>query len=145
VRTDLKYDFLKKVVAQAGVQPSDRQADIQRKLTPWFLPVLRWALEQIRDHAATEGAQMVILLVPTPINPDYIATDFDSLLPAVGKVGVPVVDLRDTFRNAENLRDFEVIPGKDIHPNVKGHETIFENLYSGLRAQPKAWAILAGN
>jgi hypothetical protein len=144
-RTDLKYDFLKKVVAQAGVQPSDRQADIQRKLTPWFLPVLRWALEQIRDHAATEGAQMVILLVPTPINPDYIATDFDSLLPAVGKVGVPVVDLRDTFRNAENLRDFEVIPGKDIHPNVKGHETIFENLYSGLRAQPKAWAILAGN
>jgi len=144
-RTDLKYDFLRRTVAQAGVQPSDRQSDIQRKLTPYFLPVLQWALEQIRDHAAAEGARMVILLVPTPINPDYIATDFDSLLPALGKVGVPVVDLRNTFRNAANLRDFEVIPGKDIHPNVRGHQAIFENLYAGLRAQPNAWTMVAGN
>lgn len=141
--TDLKYDFLRHVVSQAGVQPSDHLPTIRTKLAPFFLPVTRWALEQIRDHAASEGAQMIIVLVPAPIDPDFIAADFNRLRPAVDSVGVPVIDLRDTFRSV-NPDDVRVDAAKDIHPNARGHAMIFENLWNKLQAQPDAWAALAG-
>jgi len=142
--TDLKYDYLRRVVAQAGVQPTDHLPSIPRKLAPNFLPVIHWALEQIRDHAASEGAQMIIVLVPSAIDPNYIATDFSRLRQAMDSLGVPVIDLRNTFRSV-NLQDVQVVPYKDIHPNVRGHEMIFEDLYAQLQARPDAWAALVGN
>jgi hypothetical protein len=141
---DLKYDYLRRVVVQAGVQPTDHLAVIEKKLAPFSLPVIRWALEQVRDHAASQGAQMIIVLVPTPIDPKFVAADFDRLHLAIDGVGVPVIDLRDTFRSA-NPDDVQVVPQKDIHPNARGHEMLFENLYAKLRAQPEAWAALVGN
>ncbi len=64
---DPKYDFLRRVDAQAGLQPSDHMNALMRKLTPFHFQITQWALEQIRDHAAAEGAQMVVVLVPAPI------------------------------------------------------------------------------
>ncbi len=142
-RKDLKYQFLREVVARAGVRPSDRLVTMAEKLKPFFIPVTRWALGQIRDHAASQGAQMIIVLVPGVINPDFTANDFNRLHPAVDGLGVPVIDLRDTFRSV-SLRDFEVTPGKDFHPNARGHERIFDALYSALQARPEVLATLTG-
>ena len=142
--SDLKYDFLRRVAAQAGIQPSDSRSIASRKLAPFFLPVTRWALEQIRNQVASEGARMIVVLVPVPIDPHVTAADFDALHPAVDSIGVPVIDLRDTFRSA-NLPSLQVVPGSDIHPNTRGHEMLFEDLYSKLRAQPDAWSALTGS
>ena len=142
-RNDLKYDFLRSVAVQAGIQRTDQRLTILHRLTPFFIPITRWALEQIRDQAAAGGAQMVIVLVPAAIDPRATAADFDELRPAMDNAGVPVIDLRDTFRSA-NLRNLQVIPDADIHPNLRGHEMIFENLYAKLRAEPAALAAVAG-
>ena len=142
--TDLKYDFLRALIARAGIRPTDRGATIRMKLAPFFLPLTHWALEQIQQHASAEGAQIIILLVPAVIDANVSAADFDQLRPAVDGIGVPVIDLRDTFRSAR-LSDFQVVPGVDIHPNLRGHELIFENLYAKVLAQPGALATLAGN
>jgi hypothetical protein len=142
--TDLKYDFLRRIAAQAGVRPDDHLNTVVVKLKPFFDPLTRQALEQIRDHAARQGARMIIVLVPVPIEPSVTDEDFDNLRPAVDAVGVPVIDLRDTFRSV-NLKDVQVVPEGDIHPNALGHKMIYESLYSHLRAQPDAWAVLTGN
>ena len=143
-KTDLKYDFLRQVVAKAGVQPTDHLPRIKTKLAPYFLPVVRWSLEQIRDRAASEGAQMLIVMVAAPVSPGFIASQFDQLRPIIDEIGVPVVDLRDTFMSSANLDELQVVPKTDIHPNVRGHEMIFENLYGKLRNQPAAWTALVG-
>jgi hypothetical protein len=140
---DLKYDFLRRVVAQAGIQPADHTATIARKLEPHFLEVTRWALDQIRDHAASQGAQMVIILVPAPIDPDIIAEEFDEIRPTIDSVGVPVIDLRDAFRSMK-LYDLQVRPREDVHPNERGHEILFENLYRKILQDPKFSADLLG-
>jgi hypothetical protein len=142
--TDLKYDFLRRLVAQAGIRPTDHLPAITRKLAPFKLQVTRWSLEQIRDHAASQSARMVVILVPVPLNPEWVAAAFDELRPAIDSVGVPVIDLRDTF-GSENPEGLQVDPGVDIHPNARGHEMIFENLYTKLQAQPDAWAALIGS
>ena len=140
---DLKYDYLKQVATQAGVQPSDHMNTLMRKLAPFHFQMTKWALEQIRDHAAAEGAQMVIVLVPGPIPPDVEAQAFDDIRPTVDSIGVPVIDLRDTFRS-KPLANLQVEYGVDVHPNQRGHEIIFESLYQALRQDPKSSASLLG-
>jgi hypothetical protein len=141
--TDLKYDFLRQITAKAGIKSSDNQQTIIVKLQSFFIPMTRMALEQIRDHAAAQGARMIIVLVPAAADANAAAEDFDNMHPGVDGLGVPVIDLRDTFRNA-NLRELQVIPDWDIHPNIKGHQMIFQDLYAKLRANPDAWAALTG-
>jgi len=141
--TDLKYDFLRRITAQAGVKSSDHLDTIIAKLKPFSASITRGALERIRDHAASEGARMIVVLVPVPIDPDVTAADFDELRQAVDGIGVPVIDLRNTFRNAK-LAELQVVPEGDIHPNLRGHEMLFADLYAALRADPRAFAALTG-
>jgi hypothetical protein len=140
---DMKYDFLRQVATQAGVQPSDHMNALMRKLSPLHFQMTKWALEQIRDHAAAEGAQMVIVLVPGPIPPDVEAQAFDDIRPTVDSIGVPVIDLRDTFRS-RSLANLQVEYGVDVHPNQRGHEIIFESLYQAIQQDPKSSASLLG-
>ena len=142
--TDLKYDYLRKVVADAGLQSSNHLPTIRRRLKPYMVPVMRWALEQVRDRAEKQGASMTIFMVPAPINPDIVDADFNDLRVSADQVGVPIIDLRDTFRSA-SLKDLQVDPGSDIHPNVLGHAMIADNLFTKLQAQPSAWLALAGH
>jgi hypothetical protein len=142
-RVDLKYPYLKDLVAKAGIRPTDSLGVIVTKLKPFFIPVNRWALGQIRDHAASEGARMIIVLLPAPINADLTEDYFNRLHPAVDGLGIPVIDLQDTFRSV-TLNDFQVAPGRDFHPNVAGHQRIFDRLYAALRSQPDAWAAITG-
>jgi GDSL-like Lipase/Acylhydrolase family len=140
---DLKYDYLRQVAAQSGLQPGDHFSALMRKLTPFHFQMTKWALEQIRDHAAAEGAQMVIILVPAPISADVEAQAFDDIRPTVDGIGVPVIDLRDAFRS-KSLANLQVEYGVDVHPNQSGHEIIFESLYQAIQQDPKFSASLWG-
>jgi len=142
-RADLKYDYLRNVTIRAGIQPTDHLRVIARKLEPFFLPVTRWALEQIRDHATAQGAQMVILLVPTPTNPEIINTEFDDIHPAIADLGVAIIDLRHTF-GSKNLAALQVYAGSDVHPNARAHEMLFENLYRQITQDPKLSTCILG-
>ena len=140
---DLKYDFLRHVAAQAGLEPTDRLRRMISKLTPFHTQVTRWALEQMRNHAASEGAQMVIVLVPAPIPAEITASAFDDIRPTIDSLGIPVIDLRDTFRS-KNLQNLQVEYSVDVHPNALGHEMIFENLYQQIQQNPRFSASLLG-
>jgi len=142
-RLDFKYDYLRQIGSQAGIRPEDHMNTLMRKLTPYHFPMTKWALEKIRDHAAAEGAQMVIILVPAPIPPTIEAQAFDDIRPTVDGIGVPVIDLRDAFRS-ENLSSLQVEYGVDVHPNQRGHEILFESLYQAIQQDPEFSAILWG-
>jgi hypothetical protein len=142
--TDLKYDYLRRLVAEAGLQSTNHMPTIRRRLKPDILPVQRWALEQIKDKAATEGASMEVLLIPAPLPADFVDADFDAFREAALPLGVPIIDLRDTFSSV-SLGTIEVDPNSDIHPNALGHAMIADNLFAKLQAQPSAWLALAGH
>jgi len=141
---DLKYDYLKQVATQAGLQPGDHLNVMMRKLAPFHTQVTQWALTTMRDHATAEGAQMVIVLVPAPIDPEIVSEIFDDIRPVVDGLRVPVIDLRDTFRHRP-LEKLQIEYGVDVHPNAIGHQIIFENLYKGIQQDPKASASLTGS
>lgn len=140
---DLKYDFLKQIVRQAGIRPDD---DVQRmivRLKPFSTQLTQWFIKEIKDNADKQGARVIVALIPVVIDPEVTAADFDSLHQAIDGMGLPIVDVRDTFRN-RRLQDLQVIPDADIHPNIEGHRMIFEDLYTKLHANSQAFAALTG-
>lgn len=135
-KIDLKYEFLKYVVADAHVQPTDSLETMDRKLAPYTPAVLKWCLEQMKEQAAEQGARMVILLIPEPVPPDQIAEQFTQARPIIDKIGVPVIDLLDTFAASKDLIALRV-SRDDVHANAQGHEMLFENLYQKIMQDPK--------
>jgi len=135
-KIDLKYDFLRQVVANAHVQPNDSLETMDRKLAPFTPAVFSWCLEQMKEEASKKGANMVILLIPEPIPSDLIGPQFSSARPLIEKIGVPVIDLLDTYAASKNLMDLRVSQG-DVHANGRGHEMVFENLYRKISQDPK--------
>jgi hypothetical protein len=114
-----------------------------RKLAPFHTQMTKWALTEMRDHASVEGARMIVVLLAPPIDPDIVSEVFDEIRPTVDGLGVPVIDLRDTFRHRP-LEKLQIEYGVDVHPNAMGHEIIFENLYKGIQQDPKASVSLFG-
>jgi hypothetical protein len=45
-----------------------------------------------------------------------VEQEFNELRPAVDSVGVPLIDLRNTFRSVANLDDLQVVLKSDVHP-----------------------------
>jgi len=79
---------------------------------------------------------MVILLIPEPVPSDLIGPQFTSARPIIEKLGVPVIDLLDTYAGSKNLIELRV-SRDDVHANARGHEMIFENLYRKIVQDPK--------
>ena len=135
-KIDLKYDFLRRVVADAHVEPNDSLETMDRKLAPFTPAVFQWCLEQMKEEASKQGARMVILLIPEPVPSDLIGPQFSSARPIIDKIGVPVIDLLDTYAASKNLIELRV-SRDDVHANARGHEMVFENLYRKIMQDPK--------
>jgi alginate O-acetyltransferase complex protein AlgI len=142
-KIDLKYDFLRKVVADAHVRPTDSLETMDRKLTPFTPMVFQWCLQQMKTQASQHGAKIVILLVPGPVPPDVIAEVFNPARDMIEKSGIPVIDLTDTFASSKNLMELRV-SRDDLHPNAQGHAMIFENLYRKISSDQELSAVVLG-
>ena len=79
---------------------------------------------------------MVILLIPEPVPSDLVGPQFTSARPIIEKIGVPVIDLLDTYAASKNLLDLRV-SRDDVHANARGHEMVFEKLYRKIAQDPK--------
>jgi hypothetical protein len=133
---DLKYDFLRRTVADAHVRPTDSLETMDRKLAPFTSTVFEWCLEQMKEQASKQGARMVILLIPEPVPSELITTQFSPARPIIDKIGVPVIDLLDTYAASKDLVALRV-SRDDVHANARGHEMIFDNLYHKIMQDPK--------
>ena len=142
-KIDLKYDFLRQVVAEAHEQPTDSMETIDRKLTPYTPEVFKWCLEQMKEQASKEGSKLVVLFIPEPIAPEVLTAQFAEARAITQQLGLPVIDLLDTFRAYQNLLDFRV-SRDDLHFNARGHELVYEKLYHAIVQDPTLSAIVLG-
>jgi lysophospholipase L1-like esterase len=140
---DLKYPYLKSLVTSAGLDSRDAPGTMDAKLAPYRLEAIRWAIETIREKARADGAEVVVLLVPTATAPDDLERAFEGVDGVLRELGVPTISLLDTFADVD-LTPFMVDEG-NIHPNRAGHQRIFEHLKSRLDAGDEAARILLGS
>ena len=139
---DLKYDFFRQAIKDAGIRKGDPPAVSQWKLAPYRVPVLREALLRLKAHAERHSAQLVILLVPATEDKSVLAHRFRGASQLAGEIGVPVVNAIGAFDGVENI---EAVRNDwyDAHPNAEGHRLLAEELYRQLRHEP-AWSAVTG-
>jgi len=116
---------------------------MDRKLAPYTPMVFEWCLEQMKEESSKEGARMVILFIPEPISQDVLTAQFAQARQTIAKLGLPFIDLLDTFHGVQNLLDYRV-SRDDLHFNARGHELVYENLYRKIAQDPKLSAIVLG-
>jgi hypothetical protein len=141
---DLQYDFLKDVVRRAGIRPGDDAIATETKLEPYRFEVLRWALEEIRNQAAGHNAGLVLFLVPTVEDPATLAVAFQGVHDLARGIGLPTIDLLDTFGGLPDRTPFKINRVRDQHPNDRGHRLLFNRLVSRLAENDEAWSVLTG-
>jgi hypothetical protein len=139
---DLKYDFLKQMIDDTGLTPADPIGVFDARLARYRIPTIRWALEEIKAHAESQGATLMVLLVPTTESPDVLAETFLGVRDVLDELDVPVVNLLQTFAG-QDLEKIRVGAG-DRHPNGAGHRLLFERLYEALQTDPSLMGIISG-
>jgi len=140
---DLRYDFLRDLVKRARLRIGDDPITMETKLAPYRMETLRWALRTIRDSAAEQRADVVVLLMPVVSDPVAQAAAFQGVHQLTADLGLPAIDLLDTFVGIEDFIPYKTSPG-DIHPSNLGHRRLFERLVVRWENDSRAWHDLTG-
>ncbi|MGV3516388.1 SGNH/GDSL hydrolase family protein [Luteitalea sp.] len=140
---DLKYDYLKTLIREAGVTTSDTRGVFDAKMARHRIPTITWALQMIRDHARRQNAEMVVFFVPTADDPAVLEEEFLGVRQMVQSLGIPIVDGLDTFAAMPDRGGIRV-SSTDRHPNRDGHRMLADRLWERLRSTPAAWTAIAG-
>ena len=140
---DLKYPFLRRLATDANLDSRDPPATMDAKLASYRLSATRWAITAIQEKAKSQGAEVLVLLVPTVSGSDELQRAFSGVPEILAELDVPTIDLLDTFDDVDELLPFMVVDG-NIHPNRDGHRRIFEQIQKRL-TDSEAFRIIVGS
>jgi lysophospholipase L1-like esterase len=140
---DLKYDHLRQIVSDSGLQTDDPRGTADAKLARFRLPTVEWAITSIRDRATKDGARMLVILLPNGIEPEILTEEFEGVPEILRNAQVPVIDLLDAFDTVEKPMEY-IVSLNDLHPNQRGHKVIYEQLYQALTKDPNLLALWTG-
>lgn len=130
---DLKYDYMRDLVRQAGLAANEPLGAVDAKLARFRIPTIRWALGEIKAHAERHGATVVVLLLPTAEPPENLDEAFLGVREMLAELELPVVDLLDTFSGVADHATVRVADN-DRHPNALGHQMLADRLYERVLA-----------
>lgn len=141
---DLKYDYLRELVQDTGLTKDDPIGVFEARLARYRLPTITWILSELDAHAAAQGAELIVILVPTTEDPDALNEAFLGVPELIDELGIPVINLLDTYAAVPELDAYRVAEG-DRHPNAAGHRLLYQQLYAKLREDPSLFRELTGS
>jgi len=141
---DPKYEYLRHTLQAAGVSKKDDPLVLYGKLAPFRIPILRDILAAMKSNAEQHHATFLVLLVPAVEDGDLSRERFGGIEELLASLHIEFIDLLGTFDQVPDLESLRNNPF-DAHPNARGHQMIFENLYAQLHARPDAWTALVGS
>lgn len=141
---DLRYPFLKAIVARAGVRPGASFDESDARLLPLRREILGGCLREMQRCARDLHAPLVALLIPTVGESERLAPRFVEMRELLGELAIPTLDLLDAFAHAGDLAALRV-SRVDHHPNEAGCGLLLERLQSRLAADPATATLLLGH
>jgi hypothetical protein len=141
---DLRYPFLREIVAKAGVRPDESLEESDARLLPLRREILGGCLREMKSCASELHAPLVAVLLPTVEEDDRLAGRFVEVRELLHELAIPTLDLLDTFANARDLTTLRV-SRVDHHPNEAGCGLLLERLKVRLADDPAAATLLLGH
>jgi hypothetical protein len=135
-KAELRYDFLDRAVADAGLSAEDLRIDadeklahketVKKKLRPFYWPIYDATLGTLAADCRSEGIVLAAVIIPRVGKADAPAQRAESVARLQGIAAhqaVPLWDLSDTF-DGQDPTEF-AIASWDDHPNAQGHRRLF--------------------
>lgn len=141
---DLKYPYLRDLARDAQLSPDEPFGTFDAKLARYRLPTIRWVLSEIKAQAQREGADLVVVLVPTVTDPASLQEDFIGVPEILSSLDIPVIDLLHTFDAISDLNPYRVSEA-NRHPSERGHRKLFERLYEEMQRNPAVLQSITGS
>jgi hypothetical protein len=132
---EMPYPFLDDLAARAGVKAGMTQAEGERLLKPFGDELVGWTYQQTVALARENGLQPFWVLFPTfetEKSPEIIA----ELVGQAEAAGFIVIDLSHLYDGQDPAA--LTVAEWDMHPNVRGHQLLADQLYEALRAKGDA-------
>jgi hypothetical protein len=133
---DLRYDFLREAVAQAGVVGADLRVDrhgrpihkerLKEKLRPYYWGLYDQALGLIAGECRSAGVPLLMVIIPRVGKedaPEVRAEPVARLKALAAHHGLTIFDLSDAF-DPFDPGTLEIAAWDD-HPNAAGHQRLF--------------------
>ena len=145
---DPKYDFIRRIFAQAHVDRRDSATATHTKLAPYRIELLRGALQTLQENAARQHVPVIVVLFPAVEPGDLSPQRIHDAQAVYSGLGLPVLDLTDTFGTVVDTRPLLATlddpSNLDVHPNGRAYSMMLDDLYRKLREQPEVWTQLTG-
>ncbi|MER9071568.1 SGNH/GDSL hydrolase family protein [Mesorhizobium sp. M0904] len=122
-----RYDFVRDIVRESGIDPRADHEVLQRKLMPYGDRLLRAIYSRIVEAAKREGVGVFWIYLPRP--DERTSTELEKRLAT--EAGFNVLDLSGVY-DGYDWRTLLVAPWDD-HPNAAGHRLIADKLYQVLQ------------
>lgn len=126
-----RYEFLRKLVAEAGVQPNDPRNWIERKLSPFGRQLTEWSYRQIASTCRENGIEPWLIYLPGVLQTSIGEMDH-TLATMAREAGFETVLLYDVYSGVQDRSTLMVAPW-DAHPNAAGHRLVADSLHHSLR------------
>lgn len=145
---DLKYPFLERIAAEAGLTARDAgdKRRFKNKLQPRAWDVVRGSFAEMSRICGEWGVPFWVVIVPRATEADgpsaREATEA-CYVDIFGDLGIPYLNLLHVF-DAEGHRRFRAAPGDD-HPNEEGHRRFFLEMGRQVVDRPELGIVLFGN
>jgi len=152
-RVDLKYDFLRDVVAKAGVSAEDTRLDqegemltkvrLKNKLRPFYWGLYDTTLGAIAAECRSRDVPSLMVIIPRVGKadaPGARAEPVARLKAVAAHNGLVVLDLTPSFDHFDPAQ--LEIAAWDDHPNAKGHRRLFLSLARAVVENPDIYQLL---
>jgi hypothetical protein len=122
-----RYDFVRDIVRESGIDQSADAEVLKRKLTPYGERLLHAIYSRMVETAKREGVEVFWIYLPRPN--EKISPELEKQLAA--GAGFNVLDLSGVY-DGYDWRTLVVAPW-DNHPNAAGHRLVADRLYEVLQ------------
>ena len=134
-KTDLTYDFLKEIVAEAGVACGDAESDIIRALTPHADVIMEKTYARLAEVCAGQGIRPVWVFLPMLRTAKQTSLAEEGLAYA-RRAGIETLVLEDVYGDL-TIPELSV-SDVDFHPNPLGHRLIARALLIAMQEKAEA-------
>ncbi len=152
-RVDLKYGFVRDVVARAGVCDEDTRLDqegempnkvgLKNKLRPYYWGLYDTTLGEIAADCRSRDVPLLMVIIPRVGKadaPGARAEPVARLKAVAAHNGLTVLDLTASFDRFDPTQ--LEIAAWDDHPNTKGHRRLFLTLAKAVVENPDLYELL---
>ncbi len=125
--TDLKYDFLKKIKQEAGVNQHQSRLEIKERLLPFMAQITAYCYRGIVDQCKKQNIKPVWVFLPTTT--DLLTpTKINEVRTLAVEEGFETYVLNTAYAHT-NGKDI-TMSETDTHPNKLGHFLIAQSFYN---------------